>query len=149
MKTRTYFLLVILVFNSTLVHAGGDYWLVKVEEKITADLPQKLKFEINEPARGILQGCKKIRVLLEYQRVPAWSWLPFIDSSHPTKDDTTIAVEFLNNKFAKSAHTYFGYIGAGLFKVPSVDCTFKSKGLKLMKIDTENEFAVLSYYDPM
>jgi hypothetical protein len=149
MKTQSYFLLVILVFISTLVHAGGDYWPVKVEEKITTDVPQKLKLEISEPARGIFQGCNQITVLLEYQRVPVWSWLPFIDSSHPTKDETTTAVEFLNNKFAMSAKTYFGYIGGGLFKAPSIGCTFKSKGLKLMKIDKENEFAVLSYYDAL
>jgi len=149
MKTHSYLMLVISFFMSPPVHAGGDYWLIKVEDKITTDVPQKLKFEFSLPARGILQGCKQITVLLEYQRVPAWSWLPFIDSSHPTKDETTIAVEFLNNKFAKSAQAYFGYIGGGLFKVSSTDCTFKSKGLKLMKIDKENEFTVLSYYEPV
>jgi hypothetical protein len=149
MKMPSYFLLAILLFISTLVHAGGDYWLVKVEEQIKDDIPRNLKLEISEPTRGVLHGCRQITVLLEYQRVPFWSWLPFMGSSHPTKDETTKAVEFLNNKFAKSAQTYFGFIGGGLFKVPSTECTFKSKGLKLMKIDKDNESAVLSYYDPV
>jgi|GEM_PF-3596669 len=122
-------MLVISFFMSPPAWTGGDYWLIKVEDKITTDVPQKLKFEFSLPARGILQGCKQITVLLEYQRVPAWSWLHFIDSSHPTKDETTIAVEFLNNKFAKSAQAYFGYIGGGFSKYLRLTVHLKARDL--------------------
>ncbi|WNB75576.1 hypothetical protein [Methylomonas koyamae] len=149
MKLQSYFLLIFLFFVSTIVYAGGEYWAVKVEDKISNNQPQELKLELSETPRGILQGCKRVTVQIEYQRVPVWSWLPFIGSSHPSKKETIEAVEYLNYKFSKSAQTYFGYIGGGLSKALSPECAFKSKGLKLMKIDKDNEFAVLSYYDPV
>lgn len=81
--------------------------------------------------------------------MPSWSWLPFVDTSHPSRQETAAAVEYLNKKFNNSVQTFFGYMGGGLLKVPSTDCLFKSKGLKLMQIDAHDEFAVLSFYDPL
>lgn len=116
MQNSACYLSIFLFLISRLAYAGGDYWSVKVEETISAHAPQKLNFLIFEDSRGIIQGCKKITVLLEYQRVPAWSWLPFVDTSHPTKAETANAVEYLNNKFNTSSQTYFGYMGGGFSK---------------------------------
>lgn len=148
-KRITCYFIVTFCLLPALVHAGGDFWPVKVEEKISNDESQKLKLLILDSSSGITHGCKQITVSLDYRRVPPWSWLPFIGTSHPTKAETAKAVEYLNNKFNQSAQAYFGYMGSGLFKVPSTDCTFISKGLKLLKIDIDNEFAVISFYDPL
>ncbi len=147
MNNKIFVIVGLLLLFSSSARAGGDYWRVKVQDQIAASEPVVLKLLILEKPRGIIAGCSMITIQVEYQKVPSWSWLPFVHTSHPTQEETTKAIGFLNNKFKESIQTFFGYIGGGLFSEEPNGCTFKSKGLRLERTDNDDDDVVLSFFD--
>jgi len=88
-------------------------------------------------------GCDEFKVTVEYKNVPWYSWLPFVRSSHPTKQQTIKAASLLLDAFKTNRAIGFGYMGGGL--IPTEEkCSFSSKGLTL-----EFNNLVLSFHDPV
>ena len=123
--------------------AGGDYASGKVADFSGQNGSYAFTFKGDRPLVG-MNKCPSLKVLVEYQRVPWFSWLPFIESGHPTEEETDKAAKMLQAAEQGSNAVSFGYMGNGL--VPSGEpCTFKSKGLSI-KQDAGKEF-VLSFHD--
>jgi hypothetical protein len=93
----------------------------------------------------LLTGCPSFDVLVEYSRVPWYSWLPWVTSSHPTLAETNSAAEFLRTAQLEKRAIQFGYMGSGLID-SGRHCVFRSKGLLLSK---DRVTAVLSYHTPV
>jgi hypothetical protein len=127
----------------SLALAGGDYVSGTVSAFSRKDGIFSFTFVAARTLVG-LEQCQSLRVSVEYGRVPWYSWLPFVDSGHPTKAQTESAASLLQAAHRTSQPILFGYLGHGL--VPSsAPCTFKSKGLAI-ESDRGRQF-VLSYHD--
>ncbi|MCE0556987.1 hypothetical protein [Motilimonas sp. E26] len=137
-------ILVILLFP-TLCFAGGDYSEVNIKEFESSVASADFTIEfVNE--RKFYESCDTLKVHLKYERVPWYSWLPFVHSSHPTSSDTQKSVAYLEAAFADDETVNFGYMGYGL-KQSDKPCEFISKGLRLDGID---EFHyIMSFHDPV
>ena len=127
----------------SLAFAGGDYVSGRVSSFSGADGAYNFTFVSDQSLVG-LEQCKTLTVNVEYERVPWYSWLPFIHTNHPTESQTESAASLLQAAHRTSQPILFGYLGYGL--VPAnAPCTFKSKGLAIEN-DSGHEF-VLSYHD--
>jgi hypothetical protein len=126
-----------------LANAGGDYVSGKVRGFSGDDGEYSFTFAPDGRLVGF-EGCQSFTVNVTYERVPWYSWLPFMHTNHPSKAQTKFAAELLRKAEQSSEPILFGYLGYGL--VPSTGhCTFKSKGLAL-EHDADREF-VISYHD--
>jgi hypothetical protein len=111
----------------TLCFAGGD----EVSGNVTGITVNEGKYIIHfiqtENAPDLFAGCKEIEVTVKYARVPWFSWLPLISSSHPSKKETEEAIEYMRNAQRSNRFISFGYMGYGL--VPAGEkCSFNRKG---------------------
>ena len=138
-------LFTLLYIHTNLTWAGGDYWSVKVNEIIVTSDPKVLKLLLLEKPTGIINDCQNISIQVIHEKPPFWEWLPFVSNTNPTLKETSIAINYLNDKSNNSTETYFGYIGGGLHKVLDKKCTFESKGLKL-EINN-NEHIIFSFFN--
>lgn len=139
---RVLFVIMLCLFSSAGL-AGGDYFLGKVIAFAGENGNYTFRFAQSGPGRDFWNGCKELTVRVHYQRVPWFSWLPFVYSSHPTKQQTEIAALFLQGASRAGQEVYFGYLGYGL--VPNGACAFSSRGLRL---DQDNgKPVVFSYHD--
>lgn len=141
---RRILLLAILLFASCVAIAGGDYVSGYVAEFSGSEGTYVFTFRQSEakPRAPLIQGCAELKVHVTYQRVPWYSWLPFIRSSHPTREQTIEAGAVLQEASSKKGEVAFGFMGYGL--VPSGSpCTFLSKGLLL------DNGVVLSFNGPV
>jgi hypothetical protein len=140
-KLRRVCTLVLLVPGAAL--AGGDYVPGRVANFSGDDGSYAFTFAAD---RELVQGCQTLEVRVRYSRVPWYSWLPFVHTSHPTKDQTDLAAAMLRQAAQTSRSVLFGYVGYGL--VPSGErCTFVSRGLVL---ERDGDFeVVLSFHDPV
>lgn len=139
-------LLVALAFlgAATTALAGGDC----CPGKITAFSGSNGFYEFTfVPSRGLVdyEKCTELRVRVEYGRVPWYSWLPFVRSSHPTSAQTEQAASVLEKAYREESEVLFGYMGAGLVD-SGEPCLFLSKGLKIFEWNVK---AVLSFYGPV
>jgi hypothetical protein len=136
--------LTLLFLTSIPVLAGGDYVLVKISKFSGYDGNYSMSFKQTEIDREpLLMGCNEFKVTVEYKNVPWYSWLPFVQSSHPTKQQTIKAASLLLDAFKTNRAISFGYMGRGL--IPTGEkCSFSSKGLIL-----EFNNVVLSFHDPV
>lgn len=125
--------------------AGGDYVLGKITGFSEADGVYKFRFtEMPTGRSNLMAGCPAFNVVLEYKRVPWYSWLPGVNTAHPTKTQTQAAIDFLQNANKTEQLIRFGYMGTGLEPAGNA-CTFKSKGLKLEIYKSEP--VVVSYHN--
>ncbi|MBU1308942.1 MAG: hypothetical protein KKE30_05350 [Gammaproteobacteria bacterium] len=137
-------ILIILLFP-TLCFAGGDYSEVNIKEFKGGESSADFTIEfLND--RKFDESCDVIKVQLKYMRVPWYSWLPFVHSSHPTSTDTQKSVAYLKSAFENNETVNFGYIGYGL-KASDKSCEFISKGLRLDGIDDFHY--IMSFHDPV
>lgn len=136
--------LILLFIGPKLVFAGGDYVLGRVLSFSGDAENYNLTFsQTNINTRPLIKGCYEFKVIVKYQHVPWYSWLPFIESIHPTKEQTIIAASLLLNAFKKNQEIGFGYMGGGL--IPTAEkCTFVSKGLT-----SEFHNVILSFNEPV
>ena len=136
--------LILLFIGPKFVFAGGDYVLGRVLSFSGDGGNYSLTFsQTNINTSPMIKGCYEIKVIVKYEHVPWYSWLPFIRSSHPTKEQTIIAASLLLDAFEKNREIGFGYMGSGL--TPTAEkCAFVSKGLT-------NEFdnVILSFNEPV
>ena len=136
----------IFVFSGllpSLVFAGGDYVPGKISDFTGNDGEYSFTFAAERTLVG-LEACPLLKVHVTYARVPWLSWLPFVHSSHPTREQTNMAAAVLKQAAEAGRPALFGYLGGGLI-ASGEPCTFKSNGL-LLDRDAGKEF-VLSFYD--
>ncbi len=136
--------LILLFLGPKLVFAGGDYVLGRVLSFSGDAGKYNLTFsQTNINTRPLIKGCYEFKAIVKYENVPWYSWLPFIRSTHPTKDQTIIAASLLLDAFEKNQEIGFGYMGGGL--MPTAEkCTFVSKGL-IREFDN----VILSFNNPV
>ena len=126
--------------------AGGSHWEGKVTsfERHDDSYSFSIKFSSNEI--HLPSGCGMITVNYRYGRVPWYSWLPFIHSSHPSKAQSEEAVDYIEEHFKMKKSIYFGYMGGGLVPLEN-KCVFKTKGL--IKVNIEKIISILAFHDPV
>jgi hypothetical protein len=141
---RTILILAFLIWPAFCL-AGGDYVAGIVTNMSEKDGINIFRFvQADESRYELMKGCKEIEVSVNYERVPWFSWLPFVKSGHPSKKETVEAIEYLEKARKNRQTVYFGYMGYGL--VPTdTKCSFKSRGLQI--IYDRGIRAVFSYYN--
>jgi len=144
MKTITSLLLILLSQTS---FAGGSYNEGKVINFNSNNDQTSFKFIQTDGESSLIKSCNEFMVLLQYERVPWFSWLPYVETSHPTEKQTILAVNFIREAYKNNKKILLGFMGAG-FKKTKEKCTFRSRGLLLMNSNKENNF-VLSFHDPV
>ena len=135
--------IVLLVWPS-LCSAGGDFVSGMVTDISGNGGKYVFRFVQTDDSPELMKGCRELMIVVEYERVPWFSWLPFVNSGHPSRKETDESVEYLEKAKEKSQTVNFGYMGYGLVPT-SVKCSFKSKGLRI--IDDRGIRVVFSYYD--
>jgi hypothetical protein len=135
----------LLYFSVTPAVAGGDYVLGEIASFSGENGSYQFQFtQTDRHSYPLLEGCLQFEVAVEYQRVPWFSWLPFVQTGHPSIKETEEAAAFLKAASTSSKAVLFGFMGYGL--VPSGEhCTFTSRGLSL--VQEEGKKIVLSYHD--
>jgi hypothetical protein len=132
--------LLLFIFAGNICFAGGEYSRGKIEHIEYKDSAWKFVFKQTTENKLMISNCDVLTVELEYQRVPWYSFLPFVESGHPSKKQTKNALVYLEHSFREGKYINFGYIGSGL-KGTETKCLFKSKGLKLGS-DQEGDYVV-------
>ncbi|MEJ2497012.1 MAG: hypothetical protein P8Y43_05980 [Sulfurovaceae bacterium] len=128
---------------SSILYAGGDYVLVDVQSFEEQKGIVKIKIKQIDDRDPLMKGCFEFEVAITHKRVPWFSWLPFMKSSHPTKKENQASLGLLLEAYQDKVPTNFGYMGYGLAGTEK-ECSFVSYGLKTIK--TEEGEAVLSFY---
>ena len=123
--------------------AGGDFVKGSITNFVGRDGDYAFRFEQTEAGSELEAGCRGFVVSVRYARVPWYSWLPFIHTDHPTREQTIAAAEYLADASHSHALVNFGYMGSGL--APTGEkCSFRTKGLRLEKEGSES--IVLAYH---
>ena len=136
--------LISLAFLSSVTYAGGDYRLMKITEFSGSNGIYTMRLVQSDPAPPLMTGCSKFDVRVQSQRVPWFSWLPFVVSNHPSRNETEAAADFLKGASQRKQSVLFGYMGHGLAEGERV-CSFLSKGLRLHR--EGDRLFVLSYHN--
>ena len=144
MKTIISLLLILLSQTS---FAGGSYKEGKITNFNSNKDKTSFKFIQADGKPFLNKSCSEFVVHLQYERVPWFSWLPNVRTSHPTEKETILAVNFIKKAYKNNNNILFGYMGAG-FKKTNENCTFRSRGLRLFNSNKENKF-VLSFHNPV
>ncbi len=111
--------------------AGGDAVPGKVSSVSGADGNYQFHFVQTANRAELISGCKELDVKVSYERVPWFSWLPFVHSSHPTREKTDEAASYLLNASRENRDIYLGYMGSGLIPA-GTPCSFLSRGCLFM-----------------
>lgn len=119
--------------------AGGDFSQFKVLAYSEINGVFHFSLEEKQINRQLISGCKNFDVRVNYMRVPWYSWLPFVHTSHPSYEDTIKALKNIKDAYDSNKEVYFGYMGNGLGNT-SAACVFDSYGLKI------DGTIILSYY---
>ncbi len=127
-----------------LAVAGGDSVLGKVGNFSGEDGNYSFSFIQTDEHSPLMPGCRQLEVTVEYGRVPWYSWLPFVETSHPSLEETDEAAFFLLEAQREGREVHFGYMGGGLIPVDK-PCFFVSKGLLLYPPDKKDQ--VISFHD--
>ena len=140
---RPYFVAA-LTLSSACALAGGDYVVGHVTSFAGTDGNYSFTFkqDQNIERRPLIDDCTELTVLVRYENVPWYAWLPFVRSSHPTRQQTIAAGSALASALRDSTVIAFGYMGNGLVSGKE-KCAFISKGLLI-----END-VVLSFNGPV
>jgi|GEM_PF-1545667 len=137
-------ILALLVF-STLCSAGGDYSEVKILEFVRNDSGADFTVEFTNEGK-YNENCDTFKVFLNYARVPWYSWMPLVRTSHPTLSETQRAIMYLDKAYKERKNIGFGYMGHGLKQTDKL-CEYNSKGLSS---GSNDEFQyVISFHDPV
>lgn len=137
--------ILILMLLPNLCFAGGDYSEVSIKNFTGSGSNANFTIEfVND--RKFDESCDALKVSLKYKRVPWYSWLPFVHSSHPTQVETREAVMHLEESFKENLNVYFGYIGGGLIPTDK-PCEYVSKGLNMDEFD--NYKYIHAFHDPV
>ncbi len=129
---------------SSILYAGGDYVLINVKSFEEQKGIAKIKIKQIDDRNPLIKGCPEFEVAITHKRVPWFSWLPFVESSHPTKKENQESLNLLFEAYHNKVPINFGYMGYGLADTEK-ECSFVSYGLKTLK--TEESEAVLSFHN--
>ena len=121
-RTMRLLIFIILLPFSQLCYAGGDFVSGKISDVLEIDEEYSIRFIQTETRPELKTGCRDITVIVNYAQVPWYSWLPFIKSSHHTKEQTVDAIKYLVDAKNSEKEVYLGYIGGGLIPADNV-CT--------------------------
>ena len=127
-------------------NAGGDFVSGHVASFHGGDTNFTFVFVASSPARPLVEQCTVMEVSVEYARVPWYSWLPFVHSGHPSKEQTVAAVRYLSAAHGSHDVIRLGYMGYGLVPTETA-CSFRSRGLAIEHVDADGHVVVLSYHD--
>jgi len=141
-KSTACLLLSLLAFPAV---AGGDYAQGFVSAFQAKGGAYTFRFTQTEQ-QALVPGCPSFAVSVLHRRVPWYTWLPFVQSSHPTEQETAAAASFLRAAALQRRLVSFGYMGNGLVGTDS-SCSFTANGLKLGK--DERTIYVLAFHDPV
>ena len=83
-------------FSAGNVNAGGDYSLFRIESVVGSAERALISLSVIGRQLVGIDACDSIEVELNYDRVPWFSFLPFVDSSHPTIGDTNRSLDLLS-----------------------------------------------------
>ncbi len=133
----------LLCLLSNVAVAGGDAVPGRVTSFSGADGSYRFHFVQTDNRAELVKGCKELDVQVSYERVPWFSWLPFVHSSHPTREETDAAASYLLSASREKREVYFGYLGNGLAPT-GAPCSFLSRGLSL---HGKEPIIVLSFHD--
>jgi hypothetical protein len=139
----------LLVISSFLVAssalAGGNSVLGRVSAFTGERGTYSFRFEQTAKGYELLKGCPVFDVEVHFKRVPWHSWLPFVEPSHPTFEQTEVAAKFLQRSELEGRSVNFGYMGGGLI-ASDKPCRFHSKGLVLWEDGTPT---VVAFHNPV
>lgn len=85
-----------LFLTASVSMAGGDFALGKIVAFSNDSGTYLFRFVQTDGNRDLLNGCRTFNVKVHYERVSWFSWLPFVQSGHPTKQQTKIAASLLH-----------------------------------------------------
>ena len=136
-------LILILVAHTS--YAGGTSNEGEIKEFHSNKKITSFKFIQTDGEPNLIKLCSEFTVILEYKRVPWFSWFPYVETSHPTEKQSKKAINFIKTANKNNKKIQFGFMGAG-FKETKEKCIFRSRGLLLMNDNEESEF-VASFYN--
>jgi len=113
MKAITSLLLILLSQTS---FAGGSYNEGKIINFNSNNDQTSFKFIQTDGESSLIKSCNEFMVLLQYERVPWFSWLPYVEASHPTEKQTILAVNFIREAYKNNKKILLGFMGAGFKK---------------------------------
>jgi hypothetical protein len=134
----------ILVVVCDAAWAGGTSVLGKVSAFSGERGHYTLRFEQTETTSELIPGCPTLDVEISYARVPSYSWLPWIETAHPTLQQTEVAAEYLRKANKEGRVVGFGFMGSGLIPT-GAHCHFRSKGLQLFEDRVPSVLAFHNY----
>lgn len=138
---------IIFLFVSlpSMLFAGGDCSLMNVEsikkEKGVTEIEVK---QIDKDNMLLMKGCPRFNFTVTYKRVPWYSRLPFMQSSHPTEKENKESLNLMENAYKSKKVINFCYMGYGLAHTEK-ECSFVSYGLKTLQI--QGNKLVVSFYN--
>jgi len=112
--------------------AGGGYGTpVKVSAFQTRGSLSEIVLEAISGKTIEGQKCQRISLQVEHSRVPWYSFMPLMGSSHPSYGETQTALAYLQKaQQSKQSVQLISMSGLGPTAAP---CTFASKGLSLQQ----------------
>ncbi|WP_157205578.1 hypothetical protein [Methylomonas koyamae] len=141
-STIALFQLANLIFcNNNAIAGGDDYSIVIVTAFSELSGVYTIGVQGRHDNQQVFGGCRQLDIKVKYQYVPWYSWLPFIQTTHPSKEDNEEALDFVHKSFIDRREIYFTVAGNGLIETKT-KCVFESKGLRQF-----GQF-VFSYYHP-
>ena len=142
MSRRIIFLLLACFLSGTLT-SGGDYGVYKVDSIVeNGDISIIYLFVVRKPS-SLLDDCERIKLSIDYERVPWFSFLPFVHTNHPSADDTETALNFLHRGMNESSEIYLGYVGSSMLSAG--ECDYLGKGLRVELFGDEKYEAVVVF----
>jgi len=140
---KYYLALVFMIFSQSL-YAGGAWIRGHIDNIEEIKEGYLLKFTQIDTFYELEPGCKSFEVYIRYERVPWYSWIPGVYTSHPSKKENIKSINYLIQK--NKQYIYFGYMGSGLMPTDQ-KCSFRSKGLEYHQ--DNGEVHILSYHEPV
>lgn len=123
--------------------AGGDHVRGVVTDFSGADGNYAFTFTQKERKDWLLiPNCPTFKMQVRYQRIHWSDWLPFTNSTHPTRKQTLQAGVFLAEAAQQRKSIGFGFLGRGLVATQTA-CSFISKGL------LQDGDVVIGFYHPV
>ncbi len=138
--------LVSTIFSSIPARATDtpECYLGKVSEYSGDDGNYRIHFKQVRMQGKLTSGCKEFDVAIVHETTPWYAWMPFVETTHPTKEETLEAASFLEAAAKGSREIYFGYVGNGL-ELRGRACLFSSHGI--IKYNDRGRTCILSFFD--
>ena len=127
-------------------YAGGghDEWRVTAFSQEGA--LTRFSLRSTDAATAPPYGCEELTVEVAYALVPAYAWLPFVETTHPTREETLQSLSLIEATYRARQTLLFGVMGSGLAATPA-PCVFQSRGLDRVLLDGHT--VIFSFFHPV